>query len=159
VYPHKPSGTRAAAVHRNDGSLPASNDLVHELIYNVEGYGQAHNGDLLDKHHSSIACVLELHICSCSDILVHFHLAHRLVTFKMDSIPGKDLEQNGLTRMKTTESYTFQGQKGWRRWRILRPGRGMYHDVKRRAPYYWSDITDAFTYRTFASTVRMYFVK
>lgn len=49
--------------------------------------------------------------------------------------------------------------KGWRRWRILRPGRGMYHDVKRRLPYYWSDITDAFTYRVFASTVRMYFIK
>lgn len=35
----------------------------------------------------------------------------------------------------------------------------MYHDVKRRLPYYPSDITDAFTYRTIASTIRMYFVK
>lgn len=35
----------------------------------------------------------------------------------------------------------------------------MYHDVRRRLPYYLSDITDAFTYRTIASTVRMYFVK
>ena len=35
----------------------------------------------------------------------------------------------------------------------------MYYDVKRRLPYYWSDIRDAFTYRTFAATVRMYFVK
>ncbi|KAF4544152.1 Hco3- transporter family protein [Lasiodiplodia theobromae] len=34
----------------------------------------------------------------------------------------------------------------------------MYHDVKRRLPYYWSDITDAWTYRTVASTIRMYFV-
>merc|ERR1711981_1503217 len=34
----------------------------------------------------------------------------------------------------------------------------MWHDVKRRAPYYWSDITDAWTYRTLASVVRMYFV-
>ncbi|KAI4725098.1 hypothetical protein E4T49_07150 [Aureobasidium sp. EXF-10728] len=34
----------------------------------------------------------------------------------------------------------------------------MYHDVKRRLPYYCSDITDALTYRTIASTVRMYFV-
>jgi hypothetical protein len=73
----------------------------------------------------------------------------------------EDAEQNGdgLDRIKTTESYTFQGQRGWRQWRILRPGRGMYHDVKRRAPFYWSDIRDAFTYRAFASTVRMYFVK
>jgi hypothetical protein len=42
---------------------------------------------------------------------------------------------------------------------MLRPGRGMYYDVKRRLPYYWSDIRDAFNYRTFAATVRMYFVK
>ena len=35
----------------------------------------------------------------------------------------------------------------------------MYHDVKRRLPYYWNDITDAMNYRTFAGTVRIYFVK
>lgn len=35
----------------------------------------------------------------------------------------------------------------------------MYHDVRRRLPYYWSDIADAFTYRTVASIIRMYFVK
>ncbi|KAG9191205.1 hypothetical protein G6011_09293 [Alternaria panax] len=63
-----------------------------------------------------------------------------------------------LEKTATHESYTFQGVRGWRRWRILQPGRGMYHDVKRRLPYYWSDITDAVTYRVFASTVRMYFV-
>ncbi|KAI4695962.1 uncharacterized protein J4E88_000132 [Alternaria novae-zelandiae] len=63
-----------------------------------------------------------------------------------------------LERTATHESYTFQGARGWRRWRILQPGCGMYHDVKRRLPYYWSDITDALTYRAFASTVRMYFV-
>jgi hypothetical protein len=68
-------------------------------------------------------------------------------------------EKGRLEKMKTHGSYTFQGQRGWRRWRILRPGQGMYHDVKRRLPYYWSDITDALTYRAFASTVRMYFVK
>ncbi|AEO61382.1 hypothetical protein MYCTH_2311482 [Thermothelomyces thermophilus ATCC 42464] len=35
----------------------------------------------------------------------------------------------------------------------------MYQDVKRRLPYDWSDIVDAFTYRTVASTIRIYFVK
>ena len=64
-----------------------------------------------------------------------------------------------FTRVRTTATYTFQYERGWRRWRLLRPGRGMFHDVKRRLPYYWSDIADAWTYRTFASTVRMYFVK
>lgn len=57
------------------------------------------------------------------------------------------------------DPYTWEGATGWRQYRMLRPGRGMYHDVKRRLPYYWSDITDAVTYRTFAATVRMYFVK
>ncbi|KAL5115409.1 hypothetical protein ACEQ8H_006709 [Pleosporales sp. CAS-2024a] len=76
----------------------------------------------------------------------------------MEEAKPEDVERNGLHTIKTTESYTFQGERGWRQWRILRPGRGMYHDVKRRAPYYWSDIRDAFTYRVFASTVRMYFV-
>jgi len=57
------------------------------------------------------------------------------------------------------DPYEFDNEVGWRRYRILRPGRGMYHDVKRRLPYYWSDIADALTYRTFASTVRIFFVK
>jgi hypothetical protein len=57
------------------------------------------------------------------------------------------------------DPYTWEGATGWRQYRMLRPGRGMYYDVKRRLPYYWSDIRDAFNYRTFAATVRMYFVK
>lgn len=63
--------------------------------------------------------------------------------------------------METEKSdpYDFDNQRGWRAYRVLRPGWGMYHDVKRRLPYYRSDITDAWTYRTFAGTVRIYFVK
>ena len=57
------------------------------------------------------------------------------------------------------DPYTWEGATGWRQYRMLRPGRGMYYDIKRRLPYYWSDIRDAATYRTFAATVRMYFVK
>lgn len=64
-----------------------------------------------------------------------------------------------LEHRKTQVSYSYEDLRGWRRWRVLRPGRGMYHDVKRRLPFYWSDITDAWTYRTFASVLRMYFVK
>lgn len=61
--------------------------------------------------------------------------------------------------LSRTITYSYNQVKGWRRWRMLRPCRGMWHDVRRRVPYYWSDITDAMTYRTVASTVRMYFVK
>ncbi|KAI4722441.1 hypothetical protein E4T48_01404 [Aureobasidium sp. EXF-10727] len=63
-----------------------------------------------------------------------------------------------LAQRSVSQEYGFKNARGWRRWRPLRPGWGMYHDVKRRLPYYYSDITDAFTYRTIASTVRMYFV-
>lgn len=55
--------------------------------------------------------------------------------------------------------YTYENFTGWKRLRPLRLFRGMYHDVKRRLPYYPSDITDALTYRTVASIIRMYFVK
>ncbi|KAF1811655.1 HCO3 transporter family protein [Eremomyces bilateralis CBS 781.70] len=56
------------------------------------------------------------------------------------------------------EGYTYKGARGWRRYRMLRPGWGMYHDIKRRFPFYWSDIRDAWTYRTVASIIRIYFV-
>lgn len=43
------------------------------------------------------------------------------------------------------------------------PFRGMWHDYKRRAPYYWTDWTTAFErknlYRVVASTLRMYALK
>jgi hypothetical protein len=64
-----------------------------------------------------------------------------------------------LSQQTPLGEYGFEHTHGWRRWRPLRPGWGMYHDVKRRLPYYYNDITDAFTYRTVASTIRMYFVK
>lgn len=57
------------------------------------------------------------------------------------------------------DSYTFDGKHGWRKYRVLQPGRGIFHDVRRRLPFYRSDITDALTYRVIASTIRMYFVK
>lgn len=74
------------------------------------------------------------------------------------------MESSGSSQLrlepeKSRVSYSYDMESGWRQWRILRPCRGIYHDIKRRIPYYGSDITDAFTYRTIASTVRMYFVK
>lgn len=37
--------------------------------------------------------------------------------------------------------------------------RGMLKDIKRRAPYYWSDWLDAWDYRVVPATVYMYFAK
>jgi len=76
------------------------------------------------------------------------------------SSPDPDAELGpGIDLQRSTVSYSYDEAKGWRRWRALRPGRGIYHDIRRRLPYYRSDITDAWTYRTIASTIRMYFVK
>ncbi|RMJ23626.1 Anion exchange family protein [Aspergillus sp. HF37] len=63
-----------------------------------------------------------------------------------------------LTREKSALSYSYENLTGWKSVRVLRIGRGMYHDVRRRLPYYWSDIRDAWTYRTVASIVRIYFI-
>ena len=57
------------------------------------------------------------------------------------------------------DPYDFDSARGWRKYRVLRPGLGMYHDIKRRLPYYYSDIVDGLNYRTFAGTIRIYFVK
>lgn len=43
-------------------------------------------------------------------------------------------------------------------WRI-RLFRGMVNDIRRRAPYYLSDYTDAWNYRVVPATVYMYFAK
>ncbi|PLB54685.1 hypothetical protein P170DRAFT_452394 [Aspergillus steynii IBT 23096] len=67
-------------------------------------------------------------------------------------------DSSHLTREKSSVSYSYDNLSGWKRLRPLRPFRGMYHDVRRRLPYYWSDFQDALTYRTIASTIRMYFV-
>ena len=44
-------------------------------------------------------------------------------------------------------------------WWKVRLFRGMINDVKRRAPFYWSDWSDAWDYRVVPATVYMYFAK
>ncbi|KAK5167957.1 uncharacterized protein LTR77_006524 [Saxophila tyrrhenica] len=56
------------------------------------------------------------------------------------------------------DPYTWEGETGWRAYRSARPFRGMYYDIKRRLPWYYSDIVDGFNYRTFAGTIRIFFV-
>lgn len=45
------------------------------------------------------------------------------------------------------------------KWYKIRWFRGMIDDVKRRAPFYWSDWRDAWDYRVVPATVYMYFAK
>ncbi|KAJ5760917.1 hypothetical protein N7520_008073 [Penicillium odoratum] len=55
---------------------------------------------------------------------------------------------------RTSTTTSAQSQPKW--WRV-HLFRGMINDVKRRAPYYWSDWTDAWDYRIVPATVYMYF--
>ncbi|KAK5120973.1 hypothetical protein LTR85_005757 [Meristemomyces frigidus] len=58
----------------------------------------------------------------------------------------------------TNDPYTWSGLTGWHSYRTLRPFRGMYWDVRRRLPWYGTDIRDGLNYRTFAATIRIFFV-
>ncbi|KAK4203640.1 HCO3 transporter family-domain-containing protein [Triangularia verruculosa] len=54
----------------------------------------------------------------------------------------------------TSSPATIQKPEPWYK---IHLGRGMYLDVKRRLPYYWSDWTDAWDYRVVPATVYMFF--
>lgn len=56
-------------------------------------------------------------------------------------------------------SIAASAQSSQPEWWRVRLFRGMMKDVKRRAPYYWSDWTDAWDYRIVPATVYMYFAK
>jgi HCO3- transporter family len=45
------------------------------------------------------------------------------------------------------------------KWWKVRLFHGMINDVRRRAPYYWSDWADAWDYRVVPATIYMYFAK
>ncbi|KAF2016673.1 hypothetical protein BU24DRAFT_391967 [Aaosphaeria arxii CBS 175.79] len=68
-----------------------------------------------------------------------------------------DHRHNGggnLSRQTTRTSRRSARKDPW--WKI-RLFSGMVNDVRRRAPYYWSDWTDAWDYRVVPATVYMYF--
>ncbi|KAK4560427.1 hypothetical protein LTR86_005623 [Recurvomyces mirabilis] len=58
----------------------------------------------------------------------------------------------------SADPYTWEGLTGWKSYRTLRPFRGIYWDIRRRLPYYWSDWRDGFNYRTIAGCVRIFFI-
>lgn len=81
----------------------------------------------------------------------------------------KQKQANQTAKMATTttttpnnnfsnDAYTWSNLSGWKSYRTLRPFRGIYHDIRRRLPYYLSDLTDGLNYRTLAGTIRIFFV-
>jgi len=69
---------------------------------------------------------------------------------------NEELRGNGLRGENTNASARSKHvPKCWKIWLL----RGMINDVRRRAPFYWSDWVDAWDYRVVPATVYMYFAK
>lgn len=68
-----------------------------------------------------------------------------------------DQETESLSKQPShrTTASTRRQPKWWK----IRLFRGMIDDVRRRAPYYWSDWRDAWDYRVVPATIYMYFAK
>ena len=64
-----------------------------------------------------------------------------------------------LSRENTRSSAQTRGSKTTKKWWRVQLFRGMINDVRRRAPFYWSDWKDAWDYRVVPATVYMYFAK
>ena len=78
---------------------------------------------------------------------------HRRTSFHSEK--HDDLEE----RQRLSREVSRQSTKRQPRWWKIRLFKGMIDDVKRRAPYYWTDWRDAWDYRVVPATVYMYFAK
>jgi hypothetical protein len=65
----------------------------------------------------------------------------------------------GMRRRRRTEQAGLVAEDKSSQWWKIKLFRGMINDIKRRAPYYWSDWRDAWDYRVVPATIYMYFAK
>lgn len=68
-------------------------------------------------------------------------------------------EHGGSRGLQQTYSNASARSRRVPKWWKIRLFRGMILDVRRRAPFYWSDWKDAWDYRVVPATVYMYFAK
>lgn len=73
------------------------------------------------------------------------------------NLPPAGLKQT-VSRNSAARSHSGSTARTPRWWKI-RLFKGIIGDLRRRAPYYWSDWKDAFDYRVVPATVYMYFAK
>lgn len=67
--------------------------------------------------------------------------------------------EDGLSREHTRASRRSDASEKRHTWWKTRLLAGMCSDIRRRAPFYWSDFKDAWDYRVVPATVYMYFAK
>ncbi|KAL5334043.1 HCO3 transporter family-domain-containing protein [Aspergillus crustosus] len=72
--------------------------------------------------------------------------------------PGQGVSSTpGVSTTSEQQQHGRDSDAGEPKWWRIRFFRGMIDDVKRRAPYYWSDWADAWDYRVVPATIYMYF--
>lgn len=71
---------------------------------------------------------------------------------------SEDLSPPGSRRSAVSGATPGSSNDGDKWWKI-HYFQGMKNDIRRRAPYYWSDWKDAWDYRVVPATVYMYFAK
>ena len=73
--------------------------------------------------------------------------------------PHDSEEQLSRSNSHVSHAPTHSSKRRQKKWWKIRLFKGMVNDVRRRAPYYWSDWRDAWDYRVVPATVYMYFAK
>ena len=73
--------------------------------------------------------------------------------------PEDRLDPNDRLGRKNTQSSHPSAKPSSDAWWKTRLFAGMYNDIRRRTPFYWSDFRDAWDYRVVPATVYMYFAK
>jgi hypothetical protein len=77
----------------------------------------------------------------------------------VSSKSGRDRNDEHLSRETTRQSARSHRSTAEQAWWKTRLFSGMINDIRRRAPFYWSDWKDAWDYRVVPATVYMYFAK
>ncbi|KAF7874769.1 hypothetical protein EAF04_001943 [Stromatinia cepivora] len=80
-----------------------------------------------------------------------------LVTGDTNSTPHNTEAMNEHNGLQTANTNASTRSRHTPKWYKIRWFKGMVDDVKRRAPFYWSDWTDAWDYRVVPATIYMYF--
>jgi hypothetical protein len=83
---------------------------------------------------------------------------HRLNILKPTNVDSNVQYDTGNTLQRGHAGGSAKSKHVAKWWKV-RLFRGMINDLRRRAPFYWSDWTDAWDYRVVPATIYMYFAK
>ena len=84
---------------------------------------------------------------------------HRLSTDRYSHSQNLSRTASGVSTRSHNRTASQPSSDDGDKWWKIRFFEGMSNDIKRRAPYYWSDWKDAWDYRVVPATIYMYFAK